>query len=49
MTPDGPIVAVPRHPGANGNAALQNIKEWVRNRIPEGKDALPLGDSPYAI
>jgi hypothetical protein len=51
MTPNGPIVVQGRPclPGAHGNAALQNIKEWVCDQIPDGKEALPIGDSAYAI
>jgi hypothetical protein len=54
MTPNGPIVVQERpcDPGANGDTALQNMKEWVCDQLPEGpegKEALSVGDYAYAI
>jgi hypothetical protein len=52
MTPNGPIVVHGRPclPGANnGDTALRNIKDWVCDQFPEGKEALSVGDYAYAI
>jgi hypothetical protein len=51
MTPNGPIVVHgrPCDPGANGDTALLNIKDWVCDQFPEGKEALSVNDYAYAI
>jgi hypothetical protein len=39
----------PGAPDANGNVALQNVKDWVLGQLPRGKQALEVGDRAFAI